>query len=62
VPSQDQYVLPIAISFLSSDSGWALVRETKFQGFSAVYSTTRNVLERTLNGGRSWSVIDSDVR
>jgi hypothetical protein len=62
VPGQDQYVLPIAISFLSSDSGWALVRETKFQGFSAVYSTTRNVLERTLNGGRSWSVIDSDVR
>src|SRR5665213_3667035 len=62
VVGQDHYVLPTALSFLSSDNGWALIRETKLQGINAVYSTTKNVLERTSNGGKSWSVINPDLR
>jgi hypothetical protein len=60
---QKLYVLPIALTFLNSNNGWALVRETKLEGINEeeVFSTTKYILEYTANGGRSWSVSNSDV-
>jgi len=62
VKSQRLYVLPIAVSFLSSRDAWALVRVTQLRGLNAVYSTTRYVVERTTDGGRSWAVSNPGLK
>jgi hypothetical protein len=62
VSNQKLYVLPIAVSFLSSKDAWGLVRETQLRGINAVFSTTKYVMEHTTDGGLSWSVSDPDLK